>query len=442
VSTAAPTADSRPAAGSRGLWVLMITAFIDMLGNLMVLPLIPFYAKDLGASAFMVGCIISAFSLEQLLSAPMWGRFSDAHGRRPALMIGLGASAISYAIFAIVTHLPHAIFFLFLLRFVQGAGGGTVGVVQAYVADSTAPESRARALGWISAATNAGVALGPVLGSAAALWRLEGPGILAAALCVANIIFAWLFLRESRDMAEASASRAAGGARGRSRDAISRVIQHPRDPASRLIWIYAVCIGAFQGITGMLGLYLAKRFGVTKETIFIFFTYIGVLSVLTRTMLLGPMVDRYGEARLSRLGQVMLMTGLGALAFIYPVSDPATIATWLGGSIPRPIAAFIPYAPLALAITLFPLGTAFTFPCVTSLLSRVVQSNERGLYMGVQQTFGGAMRVALPIVYGALFDLSVPVPFLLAAALVAFTLWLGAGVEEYVTAKPVAAPAA
>jgi len=430
VSTTAPTAGARSTTGSRGLWVLMITAFVDMLGNLMVLPLIPFYAKDLGASAFMVGCIISAFSLAQLLSAPMWGRFSDARGRRPALMIGLGASAISYGIFAVVTHLPHALFFLFFLRFVQGAGGGTVGVVQAYVADSTAPESRAKALGWISSATNAGVALGPVLGSAAAVWRAEGPGILASGLCLANILFAWLFLRESRDMAEASAARAAGGARGRSRDAIGRVIQHPRETSSRLIWIYAICIGAFQGTTGMLGLYLMKRFGVTKETIGIFFTYNGVLAVLTRTLLLGWMVDRYGEVRLSRIGQVMLMTGVGALAFIHPMGDPAALLARYGNTLPHALIVLIPYVPLAMAVTLFPLGTAFTFPCVTSLLSRVVTSRERGLYMGVQQTFGGAMRVALPIVYGALFDIAVPIPFLLAATLVAFTIWLGLGLDR------------
>lgn len=434
--SAAVATPREPTAGSSGLWVLMITAFVDMLGNLMVLPLIPFYAKDLGASAFMVGCIISAFSLAQLLSAPMWGRFSDAYGRRPALMVGLGASAISYAIFAVVTHLPHALFFLFFLRFVQGAGGGTTGVVQAYVADSTAPESRAKALGWISSATNAGVALGPVLGSVASVWRVEGPGIVAAALCLANILFAWLFLRESRDMAEASASRAAGGARGRSRDAIVRVIRNPGEPASRLIWIYAIGIGAFQGTTGMLGLYLMKRFGVTKETVGIFFTYNGVLAVLTRTLLLGRMVDRYGEARLSRIGQVMLMTGVGALAFIYPLGNPAELSARFAGVLPHDVIALIPYLPLAMAVTLFPLGTAFTFPCLTSLLSRVVAGRERGMYMGVQQSFGGAMRVALPIVYGALFDLSVPLPFLLAAGLVAFTIWIGVGMERYTAPAP------
>jgi len=236
-------------------------------------------------------------------------------------------------------------------------------------------------------------------------------------------------------MAEASADRARGGARGRSRDAIGRVIRNSNETSSRLIWIYAICIGAFQGTTGMLGLYLMKRFGVTKETIGIFFTYNGVLAVLTRTLLLGWMVDRYGEARLSRLGQVMLMTGVGALAFIYPMGNPADLLARYGSTLPHAVIVLIPYLPLALAVTLFPLGTAFTFPCVTSMLSRVVSSQERGMYMGVQQTFGGAMRVALPIVYGALFDLAVPLPFLLAAGLVAFTIWLGLGMEARVAPR-------
>ena len=141
-------------AGSRSkLWILMITAFIDMVGLLMVIPLLPFYAKSLGAGGLVVGTLISSFAVAQLISAPMWGRFSDAYGRRPALLVGLGASVIAYIIFAFALSLPHPLFFLFLSRIVQGAGGGTVSVIQAYVADATAPEERAKALGWLSAAT-------------------------------------------------------------------------------------------------------------------------------------------------------------------------------------------------------------------------------------------------------------------------------------------------
>src|SRR5512132_3888178 len=150
------------------LFTLMATAFVDMVGLLMIIPLLPFYIKELGGSGIdllgldigvgsVTGFIVASFTTAQLISAPMWGRFSDRVGRRPTLLIAIGASAIAYLIFGFA----HSLLLLFLSRLVQGAGGGTVGVIQAYVADSTDPKDRAR--GWLSATTNLGVALGPVL---------------------------------------------------------------------------------------------------------------------------------------------------------------------------------------------------------------------------------------------------------------------------------------
>src|SRR5215471_19087072 len=205
------------------LFTLMITAFVDMVGLLMIIPLLPFYVKTLGAAGIEVlgfhlgvgtlsGIIVAAFTVAQLLSAPVWGRFSDRVGRRPTLIIALAASGIAYLIFGFA----HSLWLLFLSRLVQGAGGGTVGVIQAYVADSTDPKDRARALGWLSATTNLGVALGPVLGSfAIAIGKRDiipghaslqmgqaAPGIMAAALCLINIIFAARYLTESREASE------------------------------------------------------------------------------------------------------------------------------------------------------------------------------------------------------------------------------------------------
>ena len=427
---------------SRGkLWILMITAFIDMAGLLMVIPLLPFYAKSLGAGGLVVGMLVSSFSVAQLISAPIWGRFSDAYGRRPALIVGLSASVIAYIIFAFSLQLPHPMFFLFLSRIVQGAGGGTVGVIQAYVADSTAPDERAKALGWLSAATNAGVAIGPVLGSLSHHLGSEGPGLFAAALCVVNIAFAWKYLRESRDMKEAAESKAATGQRARSREAIAHVISHSAAPASRLIWIYAIAIGAFQGVTSMLALLLSARFGVTGDTIGYFFAYIGTLSVVTRALILGRMVDRFGEAKLARIGQILLATGIALLSIIRPLADPAAVAQMLGGMLPARAVALLPYVPLAIAVGFLPLGTAFTFPCVTSLLSRVISSKERGLYMGVQQTFGGMARVLFPILFGYLYDKSSGLPFLVSASFVLFTLYLGVGMDSYARTDAKAAAA-
>ena len=119
----------------------MITAFVDMLGLAMVIPLLPFYATKLGASATIVGVLIAAFSIAQLASAPLWGRFSDHYGRRPALLVGLLVSAVAYVIFAYASTL----WLLLISRIVQGLGGGTIGVVQAYVADASDPSDRDRA---------------------------------------------------------------------------------------------------------------------------------------------------------------------------------------------------------------------------------------------------------------------------------------------------------
>jgi MFS family permease len=163
---------------------------------------------------------------------------------------------------------------------------------------------------------------------------------------------------------------------------------------------------------------------------------------LTRAAVLGWAVDRFGEARLSRFGSTLLAIGLAAIAFMYPLRDPAAVAHTLRLSVS--FVAILPYVPLALAVALLPLGTAFTFPCVTALLSRVIPSSERGLYMGVQQTFGGSARVVFPILAGIAFDRLVELPFLVSAALVAGTIYLGLGMEENIRRKPTteAAPVA
>jgi MFS family permease len=392
------------------LLILIITAFVDMVGLLMVIPLMPFYARKMGAGSFMVTVMVVSFTAAQLLSAPLWGRFSDKYGRRPALLVGLGAAAMAYLVFAVA----NSIWLLLLSRIVQGAGGGTVGVVQAYVADATEPENRAKALGWLSAATNVGVALGPPMGSLALLAGHAGPGVMAAALCLINMLFAWKYLGESRDMEDARTSKRRPNA---SREAILRVITHAKEPGSRLIWIYAIAMGSFSAITAILPLFLADQFGIGEKKVWIFFTYIGVISVITRAGILGWAVEKYGEARLARIGLVLLAMGLASYPFVHN------------------------YVLLAIGIALVPLGTAFTFPCVTSLLSKVIPSNERGLYMGVQQTYGGLSRVIIPLWAGFAYDhLGRAVPFLTSATLVLASLFLVLGVDDGRSVKPTQVP--
>jgi MFS family permease len=321
----------------------------------------------------------------------------------------LTASGIAYLIFGFASSL----FLLLLSRVVQGAGGGTVGVIQAYVADSTAPQDRTRALGWLSATTNLGVALGPVLGSfAITLGKRDlmpgsatlhmghaAPGIIAAILCLINIAFAARYLTESRDASEHAPVE--GEKKRTSREVIWRVLSHSRETPSRLIWIYAIAMGAYQGSFAVLALFLNYRFQVTEQTIGYFFMYVGSISVFTRVLLLGRMVDWLGETKLSRLGLSLLALG------VMGMSQSHTL--WM----------------LGIAVALIPLGTAFTFPCVTALLSRVISPRERGLYMGMQQTYGGVARAVAPLFFGWSFDkLGVSSPYLIASAFILATIFL------------------
>lgn len=393
------------------LAVLMATAFVDMIGAVMILPLIPFYAETLGASGFVIGVLISAFSIAQLLSAPLWGKLSDRHGRRPVLVLGLAISAISYVVFAFA----QSLWLLFLSRAVQGLGGGTVGVVQAYVADSSEPEERAKGLGWLSAATSLGAIVGPALGSLlAAMWGRTAPGLGAALLCVLNLGFAWRFLTESRQMRITDSHAVPAAVRKLSP---WQVLAHPRETAARVIWTYAVAIGAFYGMVAIFTLFLARRFGIGEKTIGYFFMWFGAAGVIVRTTLVGPVVRRFGEVRMALAGLVLLGAGL----ILFPFSTG--------------------YPVLLTAMTLMPLGTAFTFPAVTALLSRVVSSRERGLYMGVQQTIGGVSRVVFPWWDGWAFDhIGMAAPFVVCGALTLGTIGLIQGITIPSRTQPTPPP--
>lgn len=388
------------------LTVLMITAFVDMLGLAMVIPLLPFYATKMGASATIVGVLVASFSVAQLASAPLWGRFSDRYGRRPALLAGLLVSAVAYVVFAYASTL----WLLLLSRIVQGLGGGTIGVVQAYVADASDPNDRAKSLGWLSAATSLGAVVGPAIGSALIHWGRHAPGIASAIFCLLVSMFAGVYLRESRD--DTSMSSEHEVVPQTSSGALWSVLAHPRDPAQRLIWIYAIAIGGFYGTVPTLPLLLADRLPITETNVGYFVMYLGGMGVFVRAGILGRMIEWLGEVRLTRLGLVLLAFGLAMVAAVHS------------------------YLTLIIALTLMPLGTAFVFPCVTAMLSRVVPRRHRGLYMGVQHTFGGVSRVVFPLAAGIAMDsLGLGFPFVIAGVLVLFTLVLTASMGDYAATR-------
>ncbi len=375
--------------------VLMATVFVDMIGFTIVLPLLPFYATRLGADASMVGILMAAHPFAQLAVSPLWGRLSDRLGRRPLILAGLLGAAVAYVLFGMATSL----WLLLAFRLVQGAGGGITAVVQAYVADAVGPEERTRALGWLTAATSAGVMIGPEAGSLAFKYLgPSGPGFLAAGLCVLNVLFAWKWLPEP-ERYSATAERAAQSGpppapRRSLRRSFLEVLAHPTSPVSSLIWVYTIGMMAFMAMNGTLGLYLKDAFGVDETNVGHFYLYVGAISVVMRALILGPAVRRFGEVGVTRLGALSLAIGL------------------IGIPIPNRILG------LALVVLFVPIGTALLFPATTSLVSRRSSRTETGQILGVQQSFGGVARMLGPLWAGFVYQhIGRPYPYWIAAAL-------------------------
>ncbi len=403
----APAAPSRGAA-VRQLWILMATVFVDMAGAMIVLPLLPFYALRMHAPPAFVGVLVSTFFLAQIVVSPLWGRMSDRYGRRPMILAGLFLSVVAYTLFGLATTLT----MLLLTRLVQGAGSGTVGVVQAYVSDSIAPEERAKALGWVSAATSAGVSIGALIGGAATYLGRSAPGYLAAGLCLLNLLSAWRWLPESkrRDVAAGSGGGVVPSGTASAVGAAPRVsvwlrmwqvVREPGSPVGSLIWIYGLGMMIFMAMNSVLGLYLQRAYGVTEHTINLFYGFVGVISVVMRAVLLGPAIRRLGEVGAMRLGTLALALGMGAIP----------LPVWLGGPYAMRVACF------ALIITLVPVGTALLFPSTTAMVTRRCPREETGQIMGVQQLFGGIARMVGPLWAAWLFGKYVNFPFWVAAVL-------------------------
>lgn len=376
--------------------VLFAAVLIDMLGFGIVMPVLPFYATAMEATPFEVTLIIASFSATQLAAAPLWGRVSDRRGRRPLIIAGLFASAVSYLIFGLAESVP----VLLLSRVAAGAAGGTVSVAQAYVADTTAAEDRARGLGLLGAASGLGVMLGPALGGFVSGWGgYSAPGFVAAGLCTANALAAMVLLPEPRvrrDTGEHETATLGGWVRTMT-----------RQPLRLLLTVYFLGIASFTGLTSLLALYADARFGLDARDVGLLFTLSGATTVVVRGMLLGRLVRRFGEPFTVRLGLVGLMIALLAMALI-------PHAAWFWAV--APIYAF---------------GAGTLFPALASLVSRAADEHSQGSVLGGSQVVGGSGRVAGPLWGGFLFQqVGMRSPFIFGALMTAGALVLAARIQR------------
>ena len=369
---------------STRLALLCGAVMIDMIGFGIVLPLLPFYAESFHATPFDVTLLIASFSAMQLAAAPLWGRLSDARGRKPILLMELLISAVAYALFALATSLT----MLLAARLLAGAAGGTVSVAQAYVADTTSAKERARGLGYIGAAAGLGVMIGPAIGGVFSRWGMGAPGWVAAALCLVDAVAILFLLPESRPVRAADV--AAKPRHTLTTVAWARTLVTP--PLSLLLGVYFLSISSFAAMTSTLALYVERAFGMDAQDMGWVLTASGAVTVVVRGILLGPMVARFGEATTARTGAASL-----ALALLLVPLIPGK--WWLA------------------AVVVFYAGGAGTlFPSLASLVSRATHADVQGAILGGSQMIGGLGRVVGPLWAGLAFErIGIGSPFLIGA---------------------------
>jgi multidrug resistance protein len=413
----------------RGFWVIWTTVAVDLIGFGIVLPILPQYAERFGAGAAVIGVLSASFSLAQLVFAPLWGKLSDRIGRKPIIIISLFGTALG----SLITGFAGALWLLFLGRVLDGISGASVSVAQAAVADISAPRQRARYMGLIGAAFGVGFVAGPAIGGLAALAGPKVPFFVAAAIAATNALIALKRLPETAhgvkghplERADVVAAREEEFAAARSDaeniaaepaldgpglvEPAHGVLHHehadhtPRSRRAeivRLIVVAFVGVVAFSGFEATFSLLASGRYGLGLSGTAAVFVGIGVLLVGVQGGLVGPVTHRLGESRTLRFGLVSNCIGLAVLAFDLG---------WAG---------------LIVSLLFLTFGQGLLTPTLTSAVAGRA-GLDTGVWLGWQQSAGGAARVVGPLAAGALFQWAgMGWPYAVGAGLAALALTL------------------
>jgi len=394
----------------RALLTVFVIVFIDLLGFGIVIPILPFYVRDLGGSDVVYGLLAASYSLMQFLSAPLLGGISDSRGRRPVLMFTLLGNAVAWAVFGLggeaelLFGTVGALGTLFAARMLAGAMGGNLATAQAYVADVTPVERRAGALGLVGAAFGLGFVFGPALGSILAsdgvvaaaqgvfpsfvpATQFSLPSFGAAAFSVVAFLATWAFLPEpERQAAPARRSRILG-----------QFVDALRDVALRpLVVAFFAASVAFSGIQIAFIPYVADVYGYDASQAGLLLTYVGVLGVLNQGVVVGRVARRISSKRMAIVGAGLLVVALGAFPF-----SPEIGRGLLGGFTYADIGARV-FALLGV-LTLLSTGNSFLNVALSTLVSAAASEASQGSAFGVTQGAGSLGRTVGPPIMTALY---------------------------------------
>lgn len=356
------------------LFSIFLIVLVDVLGLTIILPLLPFYAESLGATPFIVGLLVSAYALCQLVAGPFLGHISDRAGRKPVLLASQFGTFVGFLILASA----RSLWVVFLARIIDGLTAGNLAVAQACISDVTEPENRAKAFGLIGVAFGLGFLVGPAFSGYLAQFAHYYPILAAAGLSATSILATYFLLPATPAHATHQHEEETRGWR-------LYVAAFKDSRLAPLLWQFFAFTFAFGTFFAGFALFAERRltyngapFG-PKEVGYVF-AFSGLVGILIQAVLIGRLVKSLGESRLVQLGFVCMAAGSVLLGGVH----------------------YIPY--LLLAITFLTFGSAILRPSLTSLITKRVARNRQGMAIGLMQSLMSVSQIVAPVIAGLLIQ--------------------------------------
>jgi MFS family permease len=414
---------------SRGsLLVVFLTVFIDLLGFGMVIPLLPIYAEQftVDRSGVLIGVLMACFSAMQFLCAPLWGRLSDRIGRRPVILVGLAGSVVFYSLFGVATVLGNLVL-LFVARIGAGISGATIPTAQAYIADTTTLETRAKGMALIGAAFGLGFTFGPLFGYLAVPTGTgdpgPGPGYAAAVLSLCALLLAWFKLPESLRPDSEHSDRRLLDVR-----ALWSALTMPT--IGPILLSLTICIFAFANLETTLSMMIKGEsikspFHFTFQQVCLTYAYIGFTLSMAQGLLVRRISGKVPELGMAAAGTLLEIAGFGGMIFVVTSPDltplfDATISLPLVG--PVALGFTRSTAWLLGSLTLLTVGYSLLMPSLHSLVSRRSDPARQGAILGLAQSLGSLARILGPMVALPMLHVRTTLPYGAGAGLMGFGL--------------------
>lgn len=356
--------------------IIYLTVFIDLVGFGIVIPALPYYVESdsFRATPFEIGILFASYSLMQFIFAPLLGSLSDRYGRRPVLFFSILGSTIGYLLIGFA----FALWMVFAGRIIAGITGGNISTAQAYIADVTSKENRAKGMGLFGAMFGLGFIFGPAIGGIMSRYGIHVPFLFAAVLSFLNAALLYFILPETVDTSVYDPSKV-------KKNRFIELFESLKDKKfGTLMAVYFFLVTSFSIMTYAFVLYTIERFGYTAEENGYIFTFIGFLAVIFQGGVFGRLVERFGENPLMIVGSIMMAISLFAIPFVSPE---------FGG-----------LSGVLSVVALLAIGNSMASPAITSLASKVANEHEQGKSLGMLQSGASLARAIGPAVGGVLLN--------------------------------------